>query len=181
MRVCKIINCTEKHHGLGYCKKHYRRYKIYGDPKNHEWKKENEKHGLENTPEYMIWAAIKTRCYNKKNKRYKYYGGRGIGVCDHWRDSFLAFYTDMGKRPFPKAQIDRIDNNGNYEPDNCRWATATENSRNRSNTKLTIAKATRIRLMFHKPNISQIKLARIYNVSQTVIHDVVNNKIWRNI
>lgn len=71
------------------------------------------------------------RCYREYNKSYSQYGGRGIKVCDRWKYNFLYFLEDMGKRPFPNAQIDRIDNDGNYEPDNCRWVTPSENLRNR--------------------------------------------------
>lgn len=88
-----------------------------------------EWHGMYGTSEYRAWSNIKTRCLNTNNSRYKDYGGRGISFCDRWK-YFSAFYEDMGDKPTPKHSLDRIDNDGNYEPDNCRWATATEQSRN---------------------------------------------------
>jgi len=84
--------------------------------------------------EYNTWENMKSRCYNKNNKCYHYYGGRGIKVCDRWLNSFENFYIDMGKKPTPKHSIDRFpNNNGNYEPSNCRWATQKQQVGNRRN------------------------------------------------
>jgi len=83
------------------------------------------------TVEYRCWASMKTRCSNPKHKYYKNYGGRGITICDRWLYSFENFLEDMGEKPLPELSLDRIDNDGNYEPENCRWATKEQQIHNR--------------------------------------------------
>lgn len=87
------------------------------------------------TPEYGTWVAMKTRCHNKKSTNWPWYGGRGISVCQEWRESFLSFLSDMGQKPSPKHSIDRINPNKDYSPSNCRWADSAQQGRNRRNVK----------------------------------------------
>lgn len=100
-------------------------------------------HGKYHDTVYKRWAAMKRRCTNQNDTAYSNYGGRGIKVCDAWME-FEAFYNDMGDPP-EGGTLDRIDNNGDYEPGNCRWATTTEQSRNRrSNVLLTVDGETKL-------------------------------------
>ena len=99
--------------------------------------------GVKN-PTYKIWVGIKTRCLNPRYSGWKNYGGRGIKICDRWKDSFENFFADMGPRP-EGMSIERKESNGDYEPDNCIWATTFEQSRNKRNNRLiTIGTETKI-------------------------------------
>lgn len=95
-----------------------------------------ESHGESNSKEYKSWYSIKQRCTNPKSKHYRHYGGRGIKMCSQWHNSFIAFLRDMGKAPSITHSIDRVNNNGNYEPSNCRWATVKEQMNNMSTNRL---------------------------------------------
>jgi hypothetical protein len=94
--------------------------------------KPNLTHGMRNTRLYSVWCKMKGRCYNENDPSYKDYGGRGIYVCDEWKDDFVSFYLWSQENGYAdKLEIDRINNNGGYSPDNCRWTTKKVNCRNR--------------------------------------------------
>lgn len=101
-------------------------------------------HGLSRTPTYRIWKGIKRRCYNKNERCWKHYGGRGIEVCKRWRFSFLNFLADMGERPAGMT-IERINNDGPYRPNNCQWIERWKQNRNqRSNRKIKVGNETKL-------------------------------------
>lgn len=118
-------------------------------------------HGLINTSEYGVWNKMKQRCINSNNPAYKNYGGRGITVCNRWLNSFEDFYKDMGPRPSENHTIDRMNNNGNYEPENCYWATWIQQANNRRNNRIVFYNNT-------KYTIAQ--LSRKYNINSNLLN-----------
>lgn len=138
------------------------------------------KHGeSKKSPEYLIWGTMKARCHRPNAQGYYKYGARGITVCQEWRDSYEAFLRDMGRRPSPKHSIDRIDNNQGYSPQNCRWATATQQMCNTRATKLSEEKAREIRERRAATGESYAKIGADYGVGHTAIWAVVTNRKWK--
>jgi hypothetical protein len=118
---------------------------------------------------YYSWQGMIQRCTNPANPKYPQYGGRGILVCDRWRE-YSNFLADMGPRPSNSHSIERRDTNGNYEPTNCVWATATVQGRNRRSVKLTLDVAERIRsLVASGVSVSSVE----------TVYDIVSGKTWR--
>ena len=116
-------------------------------------------------PEYRAWACMRTRCRNPNSQDYALYGGRGILVCERW-NSFAAFLEDMGLKPSPKHSIDRIDNDGNYTPGNCRWATPKEQANNQRRSR---------RVEFHGEQLSLPEWATRLGISRESLRDRLNN------
>lgn len=127
------------------------------------------------TPTYRSWDGIIQRCKNPRCKKYKIYGGRGILVCERWR-SFANFLADMGTRP-DGMSIDRIDNGGNYEPGNCRWATAKTQARNTRSTKLCSLSAVLMRYFVARGEI-QHDIAYAFGVTQSSVWAVLERRTW---
>ena len=128
-------------------------------------------------PFVTVWRNMHARCYDPYNNRYDTYGGRGITVCGEWH-LFPNFYTDMFDSWASGLQIDRIDNNTGYSKENCRWVTPTENSRNRTNSKLTHEQAALIREKNPRSMLDQAALAKQFGVSTRMIRYVRDRKAW---
>ena len=175
MRICKIKNCNNQYHAKGLCSKHYHRFVRHNNP----FHVEREMHGMRHTSEYNIWNSMIARCTRENTENYYRYGGRGITICSQWLKSFKTFFEDMGPKPFSKAEIDRINNDLGYYPQNCHWTTHEKNCQNRPTTKLTMQKAEAIRIKYRSENITQMKLAAAYNVSHYTISDIIYQRRWK--
>lgn len=209
MTDCIVTDCHGAVLARGYCGRHYQRWLKYGDAQaprpphrdmsgsnNSRWGGGKTKHYL-----YEVYAEIIARCERPTHKRWDSYGGRGIKVCDRWRHDFWAFVEDMGPRPEgvgPTGRslysIERVDNDGNYEPSNCKWATSSEQMKNRrpeaysglrmrtpqslaSGAKLTEHEVLEIRRRLANGEV-RADLAVEYAVGATTIHNIATGRTW---
>ena len=150
----------------------------------HAENKTNYKHGEKGTRLYSVWRAMKKRCLNPNNKNYKNYGGRGINVCNEWLDKnngYINFRDWALNNGYKEGlQIDRINNNGDYELNNCRFVTSQINNQNRRTAKLSLEKADEIVELYNTDKYTIKELAEKYNVASNTIYRIINNKSWCN-
>jgi len=125
------------------------------------------------------WRSMKYRCYVKTATGYKYYGGKGIKVCMEWRKSFPAFREWAFKNGYRcNLQIDRIDGNGNYSPENCRFVTHKTNMQNRTTTKLSFKLAKEIRSLYATGKYTKTELGKMFGVTRQSATSVIKNEMW---
>jgi hypothetical protein len=136
-------------------------------------------HGLSRTPLYGIWVAMRSRCYQESSGPYEHYGAKGITVCEEWNSSFERFAAYMGPRPSAKHSIDRIDVHGNYEPGNCRWATITQQNRNKTTTKLTRELVNEIKKACDV--MSFRKVARVFGLANQYVGKIYHEEVWKEV
>lgn len=135
-------------------------------------------HGMTDTGVYQVWCRMKQRCQNPEDPSYKNYGGRGIALCDAWNKDFSSFGWWAIANGYAKGlQIDRIDNDGPYSPENCRWVTHKQNSRNK---RTNVLKEEQVRLIrrWYELGYKQTHIARIFHVSPQTVHLIVKGKQW---
>jgi len=167
--VCAIDWCPERAHGRGYCVRHLNSLKRNGHPLVAKRAKESFHFhaGRQRTDTYRAWSHMKGRCLAPGDKRYARYGGRGITVCERWM-TFPQFLEDMGECP-PGLTLDRIDNDGHYEPGNCRWATRAQQSDNRGNTR---------RFMFQGELLTMKEIAGKVDMRHSTLYQRLITKGW---
>lgn len=127
-----------------------------------------------NNPIYSSWRDMIRRCYTETRKEYKYYGGKGITVCDRWQD-FQLFCEDMAPSWFEGATIDRIDNSKNYSKDNCRWSTINKQQQNKGNVKQHWLKTPDVKAL-HETGLSHRAIADRLDMSKTAVWRILSGK-----
>lgn len=171
---CSYCNKEVERH-LGGGRKHI----SCGCKHGHLIREANTIHGEAKVRLYGIWVDMRRRCLNTNKHDYKNYGGRGIRVCAEWLEylPFRNWAIDNGYRD--DLQIDRMDNNGNYEPNNCRWTTNEINSQNTRSNRFCMSEIVELRKICKFGGFSRKRIAEVYNIGQSHLSKIVDNKIWK--
>lgn len=136
------------------------------------------RHGMSKTPIWNIWMLMRKRCTDEGDYAYPEYGGRGITVCDRWMESFDNFYEDMGPRP-DGLSLERKDVNGNYEPDNCKWADWSEQSRNMRDRIAMHPVVRGVRLMKkYNPKTNNGRIGEMYGLSRQTVGNILSGRVY---
>ena len=193
MKLLKILNTRKDKNGhwkrwaeflceISNCAKIVERRLAGGLKAKSCWCFINVIHAESYTKLYTVWLGMKARCYNLKHNSYKDYGGRGITVCPEWANEYITFRDWALNNGYKEGlQINRINNNGNYEPNNCNFVTPQENCQNRTTTILTKNLIIEIKYLWDTGNYTQYELAEKYGIDKSHISRIVSNKNWKNI
>lgn len=181
-RTCVVAVCecgNTKEYGLRHLKSNA--VTSCGCYRNERIREATCTHALTKTPLYRIWTGIKSRCYNTKVKSYKDYGGRGIAMCDEWKNDFKAFHDWCMANGWKKElQIDREKNSGNYEPSNCRFVKQVINNRNRDFCVMNPTRVMVAKLLHFKHGLNYSEISRLYFVAAHTIRNAITGKTWAN-
>lgn len=142
-------------------------------------RKSRQQHRLRNHQLYTVWFNMKQRCFNPNRHQFKDWGGRGITVYDLWINDFKLFYDWAISNGWEKGlEIDRVDNNGNYTPDNCRFVPKKINNRNQRSNRINLLRAKHIRILFKCGGKTKTEIGRLYGVTETTIRHIISNRQW---
>lgn len=183
-KICNVEGCNNfvgAHGARGMCPSHYNRWRRHGNP-NINIRCAIKGVYKNNQNEYNIWSSMKSRCQNSNNKGYSYYGGRGVKVCDRWTEKpngFVNFLNDMGERPSEEYSLDRIDNNGPYSPENCRWATPKEQANNRRPMPMGPKRSNNIYITRDMETHTIAEWSRRLNLSKGMLYQRYRKYGWR--
>ena len=165
--------------GTGKCKSCY-----LAERNNSEHRKQNFVNGnpVKKHPYYQVWRNMIRRCCNPKTSNYKNYGGRGISICDEWKSSklFLEWVDSNGVIP-SGYELDRRNNNGNYEPGNCRFVPPVENAQNRRSTKLNKGAVREIRILHKKGLLCIERVIAEFGITEGTLESVIAGRTWKNV